>query len=121
MILPVDREKFLSGAGALPEKVASFILEMDPYTVPPEDKAFELSGWPAFLQALKRFFHKTLVASELFVFDERPNTLAAFNALTVGQYNNDYFAEGLIVFIEDLFIDFFDDKTLSHQLTNYFF
>ncbi len=119
--IPFDREEFSSRTGASPEKVASFILEMDPYTVPSEDKAFELPGWPAPPQALKRFFHEPLETSKLFVFDEGPNTLVTFNVLTAGQYNNDYRAMGLVGFIEKLFTDFFDDKTLSYLIANYFF
>jgi len=119
--VPFDREAFCSRTGALPEEVQSLILAMESYTVPPEDKAFELPGWTIPHQATKVSFSRSLVASELFVFDEGPNTLEAFNALTASQYNNDYFAEGLLVFIEDLFIDFFDDKALSYHLTNYFF
>jgi hypothetical protein len=44
-----------------------------------------------------------------------------FNVLTAGQYNNDYRAMGLVGFIEKLFTDFFDDKTLSYLIANYFF
>ena len=119
--VPFDQKEFSFRTGASPEEVKSLILAMESYTVPPKDKAFELQGWPAPPQALRRLFSESLVASELFVFDEGPNTLMDFNVLTAGQYNNDYFAMGLLGFIEKLFTDFFTDKTLAHLLANHFF
>jgi hypothetical protein len=116
-----DVEAFCNQTGATREKVDSFILEMRPYTVPPEDKPYELTDFPAPPQAIQKFFHTSLVASELFQFKEGPNTLAAFNALTGGQYKNDFSTEGLPSFLEKLFVEYFTDETISLFLANYCF
>ncbi len=116
-----DIEAFCKQTGATREKVDSFILEMTPYTVPPEDKPYELTDFPVPPQAIQKFFHTSLVASELFQFDEGPNTLNAFNALTGDQYKDDFSTEGLPSFLEKLFVEYFTNETISLFLANYCF
>ncbi|MDY0290256.1 MAG: hypothetical protein RBR15_15625 [Sphaerochaeta sp.] len=91
------------------------------YTVPPEDKSFELLDCPPLTQAQQDLLFRPLVGSKLFVFDEGPNTLSAFYALTGGKFKDDYFSVGLPAFIEDAFVEHFTHKALSHFLANHCF
>ena len=44
----------------------------------------------------------------------------AFNALTKGMYKDDFFDIGLLEFIEDMFLETFDDDNLAYTLANSF-
>jgi len=91
------------------------------YEVPPEDKAFELSGWPVPPPVTRRLFSNSLDRSALFVFDQRPNTLTAFDSLTGGLYKDEIFQLGVLEFIERLFIEAFDEYDFVCTLENTFF
>ncbi|MDY0290628.1 MAG: hypothetical protein RBR15_17540 [Sphaerochaeta sp.] len=119
--IPFDQEEFCLRTGALPENVARFVLERDYYTVPPVDKEFELEGLPLAHRPSQWFFSQSLVDSELFQFDQGPNTLDAFNALTEGKYKDEYFSVGLLGFIEGAFIEFFSVKRFAYIVANNFF
>ena len=93
----------------------------DSYIVPSDDKAFELTDCPMPSPATQELFNQSLVASPLFVFDEGPTTLSAFNALTGGKFKDENLSEGLPTFIEDAFVEFFTHETLSYFLANSFF
>lgn len=91
------------------------------YEVPQEDKQYELTGWPVPPPTVRRAFSDSLEESNLFDFDEGPNTLSAFDALTGGLYREDIFAEGIPLFIETLFLEAFDDYRFACTLGNSFF
>ncbi|MBI9096684.1 MAG: hypothetical protein JEY71_17625 [Sphaerochaeta sp.] len=119
--IPFDKEEFCLRTGALSEDVARFVLERDYYTVPSVDKEFELDGLPLPHRTSLWSFSQRLEESELFGLDEGPNTLDAFNALTEGQYNDNYFSVGLLGFIEGTFFEFFPGKTFAYSIGNHFF
>ncbi len=93
---------------------------MPTFEVPAEDAKYELSGWPVPPPATRRHFTDSLGEVDFFVFDEGPNTLDAFNALTKGLYKDDFFDIGLLEFIEDMFLETFDDDNLAYTLANSF-
>ncbi len=99
----------------------TFAKNMPSYEVPPADKGFELTGWPVPPPVTRRLFSDSIGDSTLFEFDEGPNTLAAFEALTGGLYKQEIFLEGVLDFIEDLFIEICDDYDLVCMLENSFF
>ncbi len=99
----------------------TFAKNMPTYEVPAEDKAFELTGWPVPPPATKRLFTDSIVDSDLFEFDEGPNTLSAFDALTGSLYKKEIFSEGLLEFIETQFLEYFDDYRFVCMLENSFF
>ena len=99
----------------------SYAKNMPRYEVPPEDAKYELSGWPVPPPTTRRLFSNSLVDSDIFEFDEGPNTIQAFNVLTGGQYNEDFFDMGLLEFIEILFLDAFDDYRFTCMLVNTLF
>ncbi len=91
------------------------------YEVPPEDKTFELSGWPVPPPVTRSLFSDSLERTELFVFDQGPNTLTAFDSLTGGLYKDEIFRVGVLEFIEQLFIEAFDEYDFVCTLENTFF
>lgn len=98
----------------------SFTKNMPSYEVSPEDKVYELTGWPVPPPATRRLFSDSIVDSDLFEFDEGPTTLSAFEALTGGIYKDEIFDSGLPEFIEILFLDYFDDYRFVCMLENTF-
>lgn len=94
---------------------------MPSYEVAKKDMQYELSGWPVPPPTKRRVFSDSLVDSELFGFDEGPNTLSAFDALSGGLYKDEIFKKGLLEFIEHLFIEYFDDYRFVCMLENTFF
>ena len=99
----------------------TFAKTMPDYEVEPEDTKYELSGWPIPPPATRQLFSDSIVGSDLFDFDEGPNTLAAFDALTGGLYKKEIFAVGLQEFVEELFFDYFQDYGFVCTLENAFF
>ncbi|MBI9096044.1 MAG: hypothetical protein JEY71_14340 [Sphaerochaeta sp.] len=93
----------------------------DSYIVPSDDKTFELTDCPVPSLELQSLFFQPLEESDLFVFDEGPTTLSAFNALTGGKFKDEYFEVGLPTFIEEAFVEYFTHETLSYVLANSFF
>ncbi|HAF84893.1 MAG TPA: hypothetical protein DCG32_00685 [Sphaerochaeta sp.] len=93
----------------------------DSYIVPSDDKTFELTDCPVPSLATQELFFQPLVESDLFVFDDGPTTLSAFNALTGGKFKDEYFEVDLPAFIEDAFVEYFTHETLSYFLANSFF
>ncbi len=91
------------------------------YEVPPEDKTFELTGWPVPPPARRGFFADSLERTDLFVFDQGPNTLTAFDSLTGGLYKDEIFRVGVLEFIERLFGDTFEEYDFVCTLANTFF
>ena len=91
------------------------------YEVPPDDKAFELSGWPVPPPVTRGLFSNSLDRSALFIFDQGPNTLTAFDSLTGGLYKDEIFRVGVLEFIERLFIEAFDEYDFVCTLENTFF
>ncbi|MBI9096048.1 MAG: hypothetical protein JEY71_14360 [Sphaerochaeta sp.] len=99
----------------------TFAKNMPSYEVPPIDKGFELTGLPIPPPVTKRLFSDSMGEAGIFKLDEGPNTLAAFETLTGGLYKQEIFAEGLLDFIEDLFIEICDSYDLACMLENSFF
>ncbi len=104
------------------ESVEKTIAKSSPsFEVSPEDKEYELEGWPIPPPSTRRFFADSLIDTEVFTFDEGPNTLSAFDALSGGKYKDHIFMAGLPAFIEGFFIDYFEDYNLVCTLANSFF
>ena len=119
--VPFDKEDFCRRTGAPPRDVDRFVRERDYYTVPIVDAGFELHDLPKIRSSQLWPFAQSLEDSGLFEFDEGPNTLDAFNAITAGEYKDVYFSVGLLAFIEGLFLEFFTEKQLSYSMANLFF
>jgi len=98
-----------------------FAKNIHTYEVPAEDTKYELSGWPVPPPSSRKPFSNSLVDSDIFIFDEGPNTLTAFDALTGGLYREEIFEDGLPEFIEDLFDEVFNDYRFCCMLENTFF
>lgn len=103
------------------QTVKEMLYGKDSYTVPSDDKTFELTDCPALSPTQQDLFFRPLVASPLFVFNEGPNTLSAFNAFTGNKFKDDFFSVGLSNFIEDSFVEYFTHETLSYFLANHCF
>ena len=91
------------------------------YEVPPEDKSFELAGWPVPPPVTRGLFSDSLEGSDLFIFDQGPHTLTAFDSLTGGIYKDEIFRVGVLEFIERLFGDTFGEYDFVCTLANTFF
>ncbi|MDY0290251.1 MAG: hypothetical protein RBR15_15600 [Sphaerochaeta sp.] len=126
---PFDDKAYSKRSGMPLEDVRTIIQSVEEisernvpsYKVSAEDSKYELSGWPVPPPVTRRFFTDSLVGSKLFAFDEGPNTLATFEALTGGLYKDELFSTGLPQFIEGLFIEAFDDHDVAYALANAFF
>ena len=99
----------------------TFAKNIPSYEVTPDDKVFELTGWPVPPPVTKRLFSDSITKTAIFKFDEGPNTLATFEALTGGLYKQEIFADGLLDFIEKMFIEAFDNYDFVCMLENSFF
>ncbi len=98
----------------------TFANTISTYKVEPGDTQYELSGWPVPPPTRRQLFADSIVGSDLFDFDEGPNTLSAFDALTGGQYKQEIFAVGLQEFLEEIFFDYFQDYAFTCMLENSF-
>ena len=116
-----NKEEFCLRTGAVPEDVARFVRERDYYTVPPSDKELEMEDLPLRRSSSLWPFSQSLEESGLFQIDQGPNTLDAFNALTTGQYKDEYFSVGLLGILEEAFIEFFKERTFAYYVANHFF
>lgn len=103
------------------ESVRELLYGKGSYTVPPDDKTFELPDCPEPSPTQQDLLFRPLIGSKLFVFDEGPNTLSAFNTLTGNKFKDDYFAVGLPAFIGEAFVEHFIHETLSYYLANHCF
>ena len=106
--------------GIIASLESTFAKTMPTFEVPPEDTEYELSGWPVPPPIRRQLFADSIVGSELFNFDEGPNTLTAFDALTGGLYKKEIFEVGLLEFLEELFFDYFQEYDLVCTLENTF-
>jgi len=125
---PFDAKAYSKKSGMLLANVENiieslqktFAKTMTTYEVGPEDRQYELSGWPVPPPIKRQLFADSIVGSELFNFDEGPNTLSAFDALTGGVYKKEIFEVGLQEFLEELFFDYFQEYDLVCTLENAF-
>ena len=90
------------------------------FNVAPEDKAFEMGGWPVPPPSLRRFFADELYNSKVFTLHDGPSHRHQFEILTNGSFTDKIEEDGLLGFVEDMFLDNLD-YNLSFTLINSFF
>ena len=129
--VPFDREAFCERTGYTMDEVEATIenilhtqeklaLERQAYEVPPEDKDFELTGWPLPSDEIELFFASDLEDSALFEVFDSMKTFEQFSSLTGGSSDKEIHDLGILRFVENLFSETFDEE-IAFFLMNAFF
>ena len=100
------------------EKV--YAKNMPSYEVPFLDRPFEMGGWPVPPPKTRGSFHESLEKAMLFDYDDGQATQQLFTVLAGPVHAQTIDSDGLLEFIEGMFIDNFD-MSIAHTLMNTFF